>query len=194
MKNEQFDSDPLDLPGNRTGPVACHAIPSRPRLNRREGDARKKVLYQIFAVKDGLATSQNRSLDAAPAYVDKKPISRVASMNTLFNAISGIDTVWFTLAHQGMFPGDEDGIGLITQLYREWGEAGWALLSSLETHSIPPAESIGIEQLKDNLDEVRGILTPDDEFFDGASLLPFQLAADEAYRNGETAEFEEMGD
>ncbi len=111
-----------------------------------------------------------------------------------FDAISRLDTDWHAEVFGGSIPYDVGEEGRIAGLYRSWAETGSAALEvvkSLESRCGPLA---GSERLRADLDEARGILTPDDVFFGDEALVARQEEALDAFLRGETVEFEEMGD
>lgn len=118
----------------------------------------------------------------------------VAAANALFDVISDIDTDWHLMVLGEEISYDAAARDRITALYREWAETGHALLALREAHPKSGREIAGLSQLEANLNEVRGILTPDDEFFNDAALIARQDEARDADRRGETIGFEELGD
>lgn len=118
----------------------------------------------------------------------------VASANALFVDVSDVDTRWHYEVAGGSLPYTEAGLERVTALYRDWGEMADAVLALLDQGFEGMRESAELVLLRENRNEVRGILTPDDEFFNDPALFARQQEALDAFHRGETVEFEEMGD
>jgi hypothetical protein len=120
--------------------------------------------------------------------------SLLLEVNTFFTLISKLDTRW----HSGVFSGvrayDAQQERKIAGYYRRWSERADVTSEALTYLEGQGYHVSGAESFRANVEEARGILTPDAEFFDDAALAKRQDEAIEAHHGGETVEFEEMGD
>jgi hypothetical protein len=117
------------------------------------------------------------------------PSAEIATANALFSEIGVVDLDWHDLMRDGVTPWSEAEYDRLGDLYGDWAEAGKLLLSAVESSGAD-----GLDQLRTNLREVEGIMTPDDEFFVHPKFVELRDLAIEAAARGEAIEFEEMGD
>ena len=118
----------------------------------------------------------------------------LASAIALFDEVSAVDAEWHTAMFGGEIPWDEAEWGRVRNLYRDWAEAGRGLLPTLAALEADGRDVVGAVLFRENLNEVKGIMTPDDEFFVGDKLIELRDRAIDADLRGETVEFEEFGD
>ena len=117
----------------------------------------------------------------------------VALGNSAFEAVARWDAIWHQKVNGGAIAHDVGEEQRIDALYRHWLAASGVLLDAIGRFEGGGYEVAGSDRFRRNCEDVRGLLTPDHEFF-GEELLPHQEAARAAHHRGETEAFEEMGD
>jgi hypothetical protein len=119
----------------------------------------------------------------------------VAMAHSLLNDILQYDVIWRTSVFQGETEYDEAIEKRIESGLRSWAEGVEHLIEALDHfRSCGAPHSESMEALRPRLAEVRRMLTPDDQFFEGEELddlVAEAIVDDEA---GRTAEFRVMGE
>jgi hypothetical protein len=116
----------------------------------------------------------------------------LAHANAIFDAVSSWDTLWHHKVFAEAIPYDAGDDQRIVELYTLWLQPADYLLGEIDRFERAGCAVAAAAEFRRNCAEVRGILTPDDEFF-GAELIPLQEEARAAHRRGETEEFDDLG-
>jgi hypothetical protein len=119
--------------------------------------------------------------------------SLIGSANQAFDVASRMDTDWHSAVFSGQPVPDDFGQVVLTT-YREIADLFERLERLVARIEQMGYQVVGAGRLWSNHAELKGILTPDAEFFDDEALAARQDEAIDSHRRGETVEFEEMGD
>jgi hypothetical protein len=114
--------------------------------------------------------------------------------NMAFDAYIRFDLNWRTAMSGGKVEYDESTDNLIRDGLRTWALDAARLVSVVDSLAGFEVATVPLETLRGRIVEVRDMLTPDDQFFEGEALDRLAgeaLAADE---RGETVPFEVMGE
>jgi hypothetical protein len=114
--------------------------------------------------------------------------------NFLFERINRLDESWRNAVYTGHWSDDRGFEKVVEGLYRSWSKAGEVLLRWLEQLEGQGFCVEGAEQFRRCCREVRGILTPDDEFFSGDAQVNARDQAIDEHRRGETTELGQLSD
>ena len=148
-----------------------------------------KVVGSSFADPQLPATGGDRA--AAPPREFERMLAAVVER---FGLISKLDELYSDDVARGLIAYDPADEAIITELYREWrdGAEGVAVrLREFRAGGMTFALADSFEAL---LQDARGICTPDEVFFSGPAFRALEQSAIDAFRAGETVEFEEMED
>jgi hypothetical protein len=118
----------------------------------------------------------------------------LAEFNGFFESWSTLDARWHEAVFRGAMPYRADEERGIRDFYQLWLDRAIKIMKILTLLEGQGCRVGAADLFRANLDEARGILTPDAEFFDDDALTKRQEEAIEAHRGGETVEFQEMGD
>ena len=118
----------------------------------------------------------------------------VARTHAFLDHVIQYDLKWRTSVFQGETEYDEAIEGRIEGGLKFWADATGRLLSELDGFRRYGVYSESIETLRPRLAEVRKMLTPDDEFFEGEELDDLAAGAISADKSGQTTEFRAMGE
>ena len=114
---------------------------------------------------------------------------------SLVRFIDAIDLAWRTKVLQKQLPHDAKMEEAIDCLYRGWLYPRERMTKRLESFEEQGFLVSGADEFRQACREVKGILTPDGEFFAGNdALLRKQDEAVEAHGRGETVELRELSD
>jgi hypothetical protein len=118
----------------------------------------------------------------------------VANAHLALNQILGFDLEWRTSVFKGETEYDAAIEERIEANLKLWADATDLLLTNLDKLKsrgfCPPS----LDTLRPLLREVRSMLTPDDQFFEGEALDELTEGAIEQYERGQTVEFQVMGE
>ncbi len=118
----------------------------------------------------------------------------VANGSSLFDAFLRFDVNWRTAVFRGEIPYDEATESLIADNIRKWVENGEAFLSVVDQLEAGGMVLPDVEPFRSRVAEGRGMLTPDDEFFEGEGLDELTARAIDEDDRGLTVEFKAMGE
>ena len=114
---------------------------------------------------------------------------------SLVHFIDAIDLAWRTKVYQKQLPHDVKMEEAIDFLYERWLNPCERMTRKLESFEEQGFLVSGADEFRQASCEVKGIRTPDNEFFAGNdALLRKQDEAVEAHRRGETVELKELSD
>lgn len=146
-----------------------------------------KALPQVEPKSRQLSAAQ---IDALTSKVDEA----VGPIHTVLDGTLAYDRNWRTAVFRGETEYDQEIEDRIRSSLESWAQGAEAFLSALhhfKSFGIHPAVA---ETLRPRLAEVRAMLTPDDEFFEGEGLDELTAGALAEDERGETVEFRAMGE
>ena len=111
-----------------------------------------------------------------------------------FKLIQDVDVSWHRAMFQELIPYHEADRERIVDLYRAWDETTKKVLAQLKKLEKANLVFDHIDILELGRREVKGMLTSDDEFFEGTELDELVEDALAAHARGETTEMREIGD
>jgi hypothetical protein len=113
----------------------------------------------------------------------------------LVRFIDKFDLAWKTKVHKGVVKYDKEIDDMIGTLYELWMHPCDRVMKRLKDFEGQGFQVSGADEFRRACQEVKGILTPDEEFFAGNdAFVRLQEQAIEANRRGETVELKEFSD
>jgi hypothetical protein len=113
--------------------------------------------------------------------------------NWLFGALSRIDDGWHGEVFEGRIPYDPEEEAQIRSFYRGWLKPCEQMLTKIAEFEAQGFEVSGASEFRRNCSEVKGILTPDSQFFSSDALVELRDQAIDSHRAGLTTDFHEHG-
>ncbi len=157
-------------------------------------DAEGRLSTLVKAVETRAKAAESWALNHAEA-ADCRDLEAMLLEDAIFlDRLTRLDADWHSDVFRGAASYDASFEEKIFRLYQAWEKSGEKTLERIEEWEDLGCQVVGAEGFRAVLEEVRGMLTPDAEFFDTEALTARQDAAIDAHRRGETIEFEEMGD
>lgn len=118
----------------------------------------------------------------------------VARSHSFLDYILQYDVSWRTSVFRGETEYDQKIQDRIEEGLRRWAKATEYLISNLDKLRQNWVCPESLETLRPRLDEVRSMLAPDDEFFEGEALDDLAAKAVTEHESGSTVEFLVMGE
>jgi hypothetical protein len=139
------------------------------------------------------------------------PMNRPATQAEILSLVSKIDDFvsrslaildhlleceasWRTFVFQGKTEYDVEIEKHVEESLKDWADRADGFLSSFDTLVSGGISAESVETFRSRVAEVRGMLTPDDEFFEGEELDDLAAQAITEHESGATVDFLVMGE